>query len=51
LENENIGTMVNKELYIISNTSKAICLRPENTASIIRAIFSNNLFSTSAFLD
>lgn len=35
--------IVNKELYIISNTSKLICLRPENTASIIRAIFNNGL--------
>jgi len=35
--------IINKELYIISNTSKIICLRPENTASIIRAIFNNGI--------
>jgi len=35
--------IVNKELYIIANTSKLICLRPENTASVIRAIFNNGI--------
>ncbi|MFA5096013.1 MAG: histidine--tRNA ligase [Candidatus Omnitrophota bacterium] len=52
LFNRSLGStteIVQKQMFLIQNKDEAYCLRPEGTASIVRAYLENNLAQTNGF--